>query len=107
MAYKLTIHEIEKPLQNTSLLNLEKVEISVNIHLVSILTVNGKSKFLDKNITEEQFKELTGNVNWGEAANMLSAMIGGGDEDFDNENEKIVKGIDRFLKSNNMKRKIK
>lgn len=42
----------------------------------------------------------------GEAADMLSAMIGGGEE-FDVEAKKLVKLLDNFLKKNNLKRKYK
>lgn len=40
-----------------------------------------------------------------DAANNLSAMLGAGEEDSDREWKDIVKGIDRFLKSNGFKRK--
>ncbi len=64
--YKLTTFNEDKTLPSVSLLKLSVVNGKESEHIFSLLSTNyGKDeKLLQPNITEHQFKELTGNVKW-------------------------------------------
>ena len=65
--FRLTIFEPEKSVENHSLLRVVKyVKGQEDKTILEVLTINGESKLLQPDITEEQFRELTSTVkNWG------------------------------------------
>lgn len=64
--FRMTIFEPEKSIENSSLLRVVKyVHGNKEETVLEVLTVKGKSSLLQKDISEDQFKELTGDIKWG------------------------------------------